>query len=163
MIYIIIDHQNIYQPESFPYQAEKIKTINIQRKNDNFVKQKNKSVTTLADYDAKSILRGDDKNKWVTAYKFLSNLPLSDLWDILDAPGISDQLQSKAARQQLLRACIPALKKKGNAPLMATQSLVDVACSDLAKVGDATYFTNEYMKLSADKDFQDPDYKITIP
>lgn len=104
-------------------------------------------------------LTSNKSGRWNVALRDrFSSLSVAEIWGILNTPGIADQWQSKAIREQLLLACGRATvagKHNDGHP-----SLLDDACENLATYGSKEYFVQALSKLASDVEFQSSDYRI---
>ena len=106
------------------------------------------------------LLTSRDKNRWVTAeHLYLKNMPLSELYRTISAPAVSDQLQAKSMRYQILGPCLAFIQ---GATAQLANSLVDHGCSELTKVDDADHLHDQYMTLKHDPELQAADYRIPM-
>lgn len=106
--------------------------------------------------ELKAQLATQGKNAWrqVLSHDF-SGLSVSDIWDLVNSPDISDQLQSKLTRDQLARACINSLSEldSGGSLSNSKSSALSVACAKLHEVVSLKDLASNAMKLQTDLEY----------
>lgn len=108
------------------------------------------------------LLQSGRSNRWIDASKTLSTLPADDQWRILVTPGVADQPEAKALREQLLLACAGsfAASQAGIRVPSPDSSAVDQWCASLQEVGTPEEFFAAMRELAADAEFQAADFRI---
>lgn len=121
------------------------------------------SLSSSAQFDARSLLNSSDKHRWIEAHRqFLSKMTPSAIWNVLMAPGIADQVQSKSIRLHYLQPCLSILGRDEVSSITKKSAQLD-ACADLAKASSLHALRAEYSKLNSDVELQTADHRIPIP
>jgi hypothetical protein len=94
---------------------------------------------------------------WNRVFSLFAKMPLDEVWNSLNAPGVATRNEAKAYKEQILSACSTVINSNGQT---APRSSIEEFCSDLTKIGDEDYFRQQYEILNKDSAFQQADFRI---